>query len=309
MSEFDRSGGIAGKKRQALGKGLSSLLGMEPEDSSGAFSKFVDKPIKQGLTELKLEQIEPNPSQPRKFFDDKMLQELASSIEVEGVIQPIIVAKTEEPGKYTIIAGERRWRASKLANKATIPVIIKEGSDEQLMRLALIENIQRADLNIIEEAEAYQSLINDFGLTQENCAQKVGKDRTTVTNALRLLILPAQVRDDLIEGTLTNGHARALLALESPKKILEARHLIVKKKLNVRQTEALVKALKTSTANDTIASTSKRIDADLNYVADNLRNKLKTKVRIAGSGQRGKIEISYFSAAELDRVVQLIGKS
>ena len=234
-------------KRNSLGKGLGSLLGLDNDDEGR--SPFIDNEVlktvhtqQQMVMTIPLDAIEANPDQPRKIFDDDELLELSASIEVQGVIQPIIVSKSEKQGRYIIVAGERRWRASQLAGKETIPAIIRDGSDEELMRIALIENIQRADLNVIEEAQAYDSLIKDFGLTQEACAKKVGKDRATVSNTLRLLSLPPQIQDDLLERRITMGHGRALLSLGSNKKIMKARDLVLDRELSVRETEKLVKA-------------------------------------------------------------------
>jgi ParB family transcriptional regulator, chromosome partitioning protein len=282
-------------KDKALGKGFQTLLGMDKEQGSGVDASRV--------IEVSVNDISPNPHQPRKFFNDEELESLKNSIEVDGVIQPIIVSR-KEGGGYTLIAGERRWRATKLLGKTTIPAIVKNHEPDAMLRIALIENIQRADLNIIEEAEAYGSLINDFGLSQEQCAAKVGKDRTTVTNALRMLTLPNEIKDDLVEKRLSPGHARSLLSLEDKASILKARDVVVKKKMNVRQTEMLCKRLKSKPA----ASAQEQVcDADLDHIAEALRAHLRTKVKIAGNSKKGKIEVSYFSAAELERISSLLG--
>ena len=193
-----------------------------------------------------------------------------------------------------------------MAGLEKIPAIIREPmTDQEQLRVALIENIQRQDLNVVEEAEAYQSLIDDFGLTQEQCAEKVGKERSTVANILRILLLPKEVRDDLVESRLTMGHGRALLSLEDRKLILRARDIIIKKGLNVRQAEQLVKNYKSNAANPGGASIKDA--ADLEYLAESLRATLKTKVKISGSGAKGKIEISYFSSSELERLLSMLG--
>ena len=300
-------------KRGALGKGISSLLG-DVERAAGIPSattssqKNIDKSkiLEAEVIRLEVDRIDPNPNQPRKIFDELALKELAASLKVDGLLQPIVVTKSEVPGRYTIIAGERRYRASKQAGFKTIPVIVKEGASEEMLRLALIENIQRADLNVIEEAEAFASLIKDFGLTQEQCADRVGKDRTTVTNALRLLGLPKEIQDDIMDGRLSMGHGRCLLSLEEKKYMLRARDLVVKKGLNVRQTEQLCKTFKNDKAAPKIDEETAK-DADLNYVTEGLRTYLHTKVKLAGTPQRGRIEISYFSAAELERILKLMG--
>lgn len=304
-------------KKPALGKGLNSLLGLN--DQSAASPKSPTAKVvggSGGASEIKVppenlirrispDDIEPNPHQPRKVFNQDELLELANSLKVDGIVQPLIVAKSDRPNKYVLIAGERRWRASKLAGLGQIPVIVKDVTSDDMLRIALIENIQRADLNALEEAQAYASLINDFGLTQEQCAKKVGKDRVTVTNFLRLLTLPKEVQDDLLENRLTMGHGRALLSLEDKRLILRARDIVVKKKLSVRQTEQLCKRMKTGDPQKPGATA--KTAADLEYLAENLRSHLRTKVKFSGTGARGRIEISYFSAAELERVLTLIG--
>ncbi len=301
-------------RKPALGKGFNSLLGGIVDekgelDMASVTGERLDRVT--AVLKVRVEDIEPNPHQPRKIFDDEALESLANSIREDGVVQPIIVTRGQKPGKYILVAGERRWRASKKAGLDTVPAILKDGSDDAMLRVALIENIQRADLTIIEEAEAYQSLINDFGLSQEQCAKRVGKDRSTVTNALRLLNLPREIQDDLLEKKLTMGHGRALLSLEDKKLMLRTRDIVVKKELNVRQTEQLCKRFKTVGSEDadklsTDSSTGNQ-DADLEYLADSLRNHLRTKVRLVGSSGRGRIEISYFSAAELERLMQILG--
>jgi ParB family chromosome partitioning protein len=301
-------------KRGALGKGISSLLGdiERPTAGSGSITGAVARPperskiLEAEVVRLDINHIDPNPHQPRKIFDETALNELAASLKLDGLLQPIVVAKSEVDGRYIIIAGERRYRASKQAGFTSIPAIVKEGASDEMLRLALIENIQRADLNVIEEAEAYAALIKDFGLTQEQCADRVGKDRTTVTNTLRLLSLPREIQDDIMDGRLTMGHGRCLLSLEEKKYMLRARDIVIKKGLNVRQTEQLCKTFKTDKGAPK-AEGSISEDADLAYVTEGLRTYLHTKVKLAGSPQRGRIEISFFSAGELERILKLIG--
>jgi ParB family chromosome partitioning protein len=292
-------------KKGGLGKGLNSLLGLSDLPSEEVVQKKSTLGINQSIIKtINPWEIEPNPQQPRKIFDSEKLRDLSESIKVNGLLQPLLVSKPAESEKYILIAGERRWRASKMAGLSTVPVVVKEVASDDMLRLALIENIQRHDLNIIEEAEAYASLINDYGLTQEECAKRVGKDRTTVTNALRILTLPKEILDDLLEDRLSMGHSRCLLALPDKKTILKARDIIIKKNLSVRQAEQLVKRIKSqgfATKKDKEA-----FNPDLEYWAESLRSKLKTKVRLAGSGSRGKIEISYFSGSELERIVNLL---
>ena len=300
-------------KRPPLGKGITSLLGNFDVEAStavgvtrqGAEATESEK-LKFAVVEIPTDSIEVNPHQPRRIFKDQELQSLAASIRVDGVIQPVTVTPGSGAGRYMLIAGERRLRASRLAGLEKIPAIIREPmTDQEQLRVALIENIQRQDLNVLEEAEAYQSLIEDFGLTQEQCAEKVGKERSTVANILRILLLPKEVRDDLVENRLTMGHGRALLALEDRKLILRARDIIIKKGLNVRQAEQLVKSYKSPTS-----PSSGRLGkdvADLEYLAEALRATLKTKVKISGTGGKGKIEVSYFSASELERLLGMLG--
>jgi ParB family transcriptional regulator, chromosome partitioning protein len=300
-------------KRPPLGKGITSLLGSFDADAAsaaplvrqGAQSDVVAKQT-LGVVEISLDSIEVNPHQPRRIFKDQDLLSLAASIKVDGVIQPVTVIAGPNAGRYVLIAGERRLRASKLAGREKIPAIIREPmTDQEQLRVALIENIQRQDLNVVEEAEAYHSLIEDFGLTQEQCAEKVGKERSTVANILRILLLPKEVRDDLVEGRLTMGHGRALLSLEDRKLILRARDIIIKKSLNVRQSEQLVKNYKLNPNEQPGRGTQDA--ADLEYLADGLRAALKTKIKIAGNAGKGRIEISYFSSSELERLLGILG--
>ena len=304
-------------KRPSLGKGITSLLGGFDTDVSPVTraSQAQTGPGRQGaeagagklhVIEISQDMIEVNPHQPRRIFKEEELKSLAASITVDGVIQPITVTRTNIAGKYLLIAGERRLRASKIAGLSKIPAIIREPmTDQEQLRVALIENIQRQDLNVLEEAEAYQSLIEDFGLTQEQCAEKVGKERSTVANVLRILHLPKEVREDLVENRLTMGHGRALLSIEDRKLILRARDIIIKKGLNVRQTEQLVKNYKNQQQSP--GGRMGKDSADLEYLADSLRATLKTKVKISGNGGKGKIEVSYFSSAELERLLAVFG--
>lgn len=305
-------------RRGALGKGISSLLGDIGSDetvtsapnaaavSEGQKHSPVRRRLEAEVVRLDIATVDPNPQQPRKVFDAAALKELSESLKQDGLLQPIIVTRGEVDGRYVIIAGERRWRASKLAGFESIPAIIKEGVADDLLRLALIENIQRADLNIMEEAEAYASLIKDYGLTQEQCADRVGKDRSTVTNTLRLLVLPREIQDDILDGRLSMGHGRAILSLDDKKLMLRARDIVIKKSLSVRQTEQLCKTFKHP---KNAEGRQIKDEADLNYITESLRTYLHTKVRLAGNTSRGKIEISYFSAAELERILRAMGHS
>lgn len=256
----------------------------------------------QQLFLVALDKLEPGPYQPRLTFDDQQLQEMATSIKRDGVLQPIILTRKDD--RYSIVAGERRVRAAQLAGLKSVPALIKDLSAADMLRVALIENVQRSDLNAIEEATAYQVLINDFGLTQEQCAKQIGKDRSSVSNALRLLALPLEIKTDLMQRRLSMGHCRALLSLPSNVLMLEARQLILKKNLSVRQTELLCRSLPSKNKKNTSSSA-----AELDHLAEGLRTHLQTRVRVSGSGSKGRIEISYFSAAELDRILNLMGCS
>ena len=258
-------------------------------------------PAAQQVFLVALDKLEPGPYQPRLTFDDQQLQEMAASIRRDGVLQPIILTRKDE--RYSIVAGERRVRAARIAGLKSVPAVIKDLSAADMLRVALIENLQRSDLNAIEEATAYQALINDFGFTQEQCANQIGKDRSTISNALRLLALPLEIKTDLRQRRLNMGHCRALLSLPSSALMLEARQLILKKNINVRQTELLCRSLPSKHKKNTSNV------AELDHLAEGLRTHLQTRVRVSGSGSKGRIEISYFSAAELDRILNLMGCS
>jgi ParB family chromosome partitioning protein len=252
-----------------------------------------------------IEELKPHGQQPRKTFNDEKMAELVASIREKGVIQPLIVRRAEE--HYQIIAGERRWRAAQKAGLREIPVVIQDVSEDWALEMALIENIQREDLNPIEEAAAYRNLMERFDLTQEEVAQRVGKDRSTVANALRVLRLPERVREDVIFGRLSMGHARALLALDGEADLLEARAQVVGKNLSVRETEALVKRIKN------FKESSKRTkpgggdpDPELVHLAERLQHSLGTQVKIVPRGKGGKIEISYFSPEDLGRLLEIL---
>lgn len=288
--DVEKGTSIKNQYFQNDGDGFKKNLGLS-EDSSSSL--------------VPVESIVPNPRQPRKVFDDRFLKELASSIKNEGVIQPIVVSRDSLEGRFVLIAGERRWRAAQIAGLKRVPVVIREASDKNLLKLALIENIQRQDLNIIEEAEAYRMLISDEGITQEECADLVGRDRTTVANFLRMLNLPREIQDDVSVGRLTMGHGKALLGLDQPKQILKCREMILKRGLNVRQTEQLVQSLRRGSGGSVRGGTKE--DPDLDYLAEMLRSFFQTKIKIAGKPSKGKIEISYFSTSELERILKLMG--
>ena len=263
--------------------------------------KIVEKPVEQTL---KLNLIEPNNEQPRKNFDEESLQELADSIKQYGILQPLIVQK--KGNHYEIIAGERRWRAAKLAGITDVPVLIREYDKQQTMEIALIENVQRADLNPIEEAQAFQQLIQEFHLTQEEIANRVSKNRATITNSMRLLKLDVRVQDMLADGKISSGHARALLGLEEGERQYQVAVKIIEEKLSVRDVEKLVKMMNRPPKEK---KPEKGPDIDLIYrqVEDKLKSIMGTKVVINQKDKnKGRIEIEYYSQEELERLIELM---
>lgn len=283
-------------KAKGLGQGVSLLFG---EDE-----------VTEKYFECNIEDIVPNKYQPRTYFNEDDLLELSDSIREKGIIQPLVVTNNGED-TYGLIAGERRLRASKLAGLTHVPVVLLEVDNEDaLLELALIENVQRTDLNPIEEAEAYRKLIDKFGYTQEETAQRVGKKRSTITNMLRLLKLPNSIQNDVSHGLLSEGHGRALVKLvDDPVKMHQIRDMIVKNGLSVRQTEKTIK--KTVSVKTTIKRSDEHIDDQipssyLKALTTQLTNKLNSKVAINQNGSRGKIEIEYYSLDDLDRVTSML---
>lgn len=270
--------------KHGLGRGLGALL--SPVAPEG-----------EHFQEILVEAILPNPNQPRKSFDSNNLEELAASMRQSGVLQPVVVRP--HGAGYQLIVGERRWRAAKLAGLRTIPAVVREATDAECLELALIENLLREDLNPMEEAEAYQRLLAEFQWTQEELARRVGKDRSSIANCLRLLKLPQSIQDDLRAGRLTMGHARALLALDSPAEQLKLREQILAQAWSVRTTEEGVRRSR-------LPRRLPRRSAELQALEDSLRRALATRVRIVGNEQRGRIELAYASREELERLVELI---
>lgn len=271
-------------ERKVLGRGLEALI--PPGEGKG----FVEVPV---------EEISPNAFQPRKRFDDGKLKELAASMKAHGVLSPVILRQGKSG--YELVAGERRVRAAKLAGLKRVPALIREVSDAGMLELALIENIQREDLNPLEEAEVYRRLLEEFGLTQEELAERVGRDRSSIANTLRLLRLPKQIQEDLAEGVLTEGHARALLGLQRERDQLKARDQIVKDGLSVRATEALVKRLK-----EPRGLAGAKTDPNLQALEEDFQEALGTKVRIIKKGKGGVIKVEYYSQEDLERLYELI---
>jgi len=283
------------EKRPALGKGLSALIPDAPE------------PTRQGAIEVDIDLLSPNDRQPRVQMDDARLDELAQSIKENGVIQPILVQKIGD--LYRIIAGERRWRAAQRAGLLKVPIVVRDvpiDADRHLLQLALIENIQRENLNPVDEAAAYHRLADEFGLTHDQIAASVGKDRSSVANYVRLLKLAEEVRSDLAAGALTMGHARALLALPDHAAQCQAAREVISKSLSVRETEALVKRLASPTASRAGKAEAPSSDVHTRAAEERLRFALGTKVRIVRRGQGGHIEIAFGSEAELNRIYEQI---
>ncbi len=292
-----------GAKKARIGKGLDALI------PSGGVNKTTEKPSKiadkDGVVNVKISKVEPNREQPRKNFDEDALQELAESIKQFGVLQPILVQERDD--YYEIIAGERRWRAANIAGLKEVPVIIRNLTEQEIVEIALIENIQREDLNPIEEAQAYKRLLTEFNLKQDEVAERVSKSRTAVTNSMRLLKLSGDVQQMVIDEMISTGHARALLAIEDPEQQYILAQKVFDEKLSVRDIEKLVKNLgKTKVQKK---SKEKQLIAIYQEIEETLKGKLSTKVSIvAKENGAGKIEVEFFSHEELDRLMDIIMK-
>ena len=307
--------------KKGLGKGLGAIFGEDVISREEEEHKIRESARKRGTSDpgntaqedgtageqmVKVALIEPNQSQPRKKFDQEQMEELAESIKLHGVLQPLLVQKKD--GLYEIIAGERRWRAAKLAGLKEVPVVIRQYTPQESMEVALIENLQREDLNPIEEAKAYQRLIQEFGLKQEEIAAKVAKNRTTITNAMRLLKLDEGIQNMVIENVISSGHARALLGLEDPEMQLKAAKMIMEDKLSVRETERLVKRLiREAEEKDKPKKQEKNINFIYQHLEERMKTVMGTKVTIHNKDKnKGRIEIEYYSEAELERIVEMI---
>lgn len=308
-------------QKPVLGKGLASLFpgansGNPPAGASAAGTPMISPPpLVQdaaardrhlGISVVTIDEIHANHFQPRRDFDEAALQELAQSIKVNGIIQPLVVRKNSK-GDYELIAGERRWRAARMAGLKQVPIVIRKSTDRETLELALVENIQRQNLNCIDEALAYFQLIEDFSLTQEEVADRVGKDRATVANYLRLLRLPEVIIDDLRKQILSFGHGKALLALDDSELRLRARKQIIEKKLSVRETEALVESLKKGKEQGSSSDQDSTASPTLNRLTQLSRELARywaTQVDLKGDENRGKIVIHYSSRQELDRILE-----
>lgn len=307
-------------QKRGLGRGLASLIPTEPQqdinsettgtssgkltkknNSNGEVKEVVKEVIKEVEKTLKITELEPNSNQPRKFFEEDPLQELSDSIKEFGIIQPIVV--TPKNGYYEIIAGERRWRAARMAGLKEVPVIIRDYTEQEIVVISLIENIQRENLNPIEEAQAYQRLIQEFSLKQDEVAERVSKSRTAITNSMRLLKLCEPVQQMVIEDKLSSGHARTLLSIEDPELQYEIACKVFDESLSVRQTEALVKKM-----NSTPKQKKQPEELEYKYLYTDTEERLKeilgSKVSIkAKNNEKGKIEIEYYSSEELEALV------
>lgn len=281
--------------RRALGRGLSALLSDKPATAS------------EEMVEIDLDLIEPNNFQPRTSFDEERLEQLAQSIRANGIIQPLLVRRLSTD-RYQLVAGERRWRAAQRAGLYRVPCVVKEIPEDKMLELALIENIQRQELNAIEEAHAYKRLIETLGLTQEMVAQRVGRDRTFITNYLRLLRLPEDIQRMVEVEQLTMGHARALLGVDEPEIQRKLAKEVSEKSLSVRQTERAIKRIVEGEETETVANTTIKEDPNFRAAEDKLRRKLSSKVHILVNQKSngGKIEIDFFDDNDLNRIYEII---
>ncbi len=281
-------------RKRSLGRGLDSLIPKDQEAES------------ENYRMVKVDLIKPNASQPRKRFEENSLKELAASVRESGILQPLIVR--ESGGGFEIVAGERRWRAAQIAKLETLPVLVRAATDREVAELMLIENIQREDLNPLEEAEAYEKLINRFELTHEEVSKKTGKTRSVVTNHLRLLRLSENAKEALVSGTITMGHARALLAAKSTQEMDSLLKEVLEKDLTVRKTEQMARNRAGSTESQPKARLKKEEKEDVftKELSERLSEKFSTKVSVIKGGKKGKIEIEYYSPEELDRIIGML---
>jgi ParB family chromosome partitioning protein len=293
-------------KRRALGKGLESLLPSRPAPATVPVIAAVAEPTGKPL-EIPLDHIERNPFQTRTRFDEAQLTELTQSIAASGVVQPIVVRPLSE-GRYQLITGERRWLASRKAGKATVPAIVRQASDEQTLEMTIVENLQRADLNPMEQARAYQRLSHDFKMTQEQMATRTGKERASVANFLRLLRLPEPVQHKVESGDLSFGHARTLLALDSPESITAAAQKVMALSLSVRQTESYVQGLINPEAKPKKeAKPAQPEDPNVREAQDRLQRTLGLKVHIEDKKGKGRVIIEYSGLEDFDSILTALG--
>lgn len=281
------------ERKSGLGRGLDALI--QSQVAAGGSGSVRD---------IEIDAIEPNPYQPRSELSPEALEALAASIREHGVIQAIVVARAEGPAPFQLVAGERRWRAARLAGLTTIPAVIRESTPREMLELALVENVQRDDLSVIEEAQAYQQLINEFGLTQAEVAQRVGKSRVTITNALRILQAPEEIKEAVMSGQISEGHARALLGLDGAIRQTAALRIVITRDLSVRQTEQLVREWLAGGSSERRQPTEP--PATVRRLEDAFRRALGTKVELQRGRRGGRVVIHYFSDEELDGIYQRI---
>jgi ParB family chromosome partitioning protein len=282
---------------KALGRGLESLLQTSAPPAAVAG---------EAVTKLPLDKIRPNRYQARVHFDETKLQELSESIRNHGLAQPLLVAPSAVPGEYELIAGERRWRASQMAGLKEVASIVRQVNEKERFQLSLIENIQRENLNAIEEAKAYKRLAEEFTLTQEDLARVLGKDRSVVANLTRLLTLPEEIQDAIAQGVISSGHGKILAGIDDTAKQRQLAEQILREKLTVREVETIAADWK-SVASD-VKKKGKKVEAELLALAEELQRRFGTKVRIVGKPKKGRIEFHYYSLKELERIVQLLKK-
>jgi ParB family chromosome partitioning protein len=282
------------KKRQVLGKGLDALIPAETFEETAP----------SGYLECDIDLIHPNRYQPRSRFNEDDMRDLADSIRAQGIIQPLLVTRSEDG--YELVAGERRLRAARMAGLKKVPTVVKEVADSDLLEMSLVENIQRDDLNAMEEADAYHRLTTEFGLTQEQAAQRVGKSRSTVANFLRLRQLPGEIKASIVEKKLSMGHARALLGLETTAQQQAAWRMVMAKKLSVRETERLVSRMQKQSAAPPARGPRAPLEKYLRDIADDLSHHFGTRVEIKRRGKKGKVQIEFYSDDDLNRLIELL---
>lgn len=293
---------MAAPKNRGLGKGLEALFSNSEIDAQEISVTKKEESEEKGISFININEIKPNQNQPRKSFNEEKLEELAASIIENGLIQPVILRKADKG--YEIVAGERRWRACRKAGLKEIPCIIREFTDEQNMLIAIIENMQREDLNPIEEAEGLNQMIVNFGMTQEQVSKSVGKSRPYITNALRLLKLPSEIREMLLANQLSAGHARAIAGISDTEKQIQLAEYAIKEGLSVREIEKIIK--EENAPKKKISRKKAEKSADVRKVEDDLKQIMGTKVNLNQSGKKGKIEIEYYSRDELERLIEML---
>lgn len=293
---------MAAPKNRGLGKGLEALFSNSEIDTQEISVTKKEESEEKGISFININEIKPNQNQPRKSFNEEKLEELAASIIENGLIQPVILRKADKG--YEIVAGERRWRACRKAGLKEIPCIIREFTDEQNMLIAIIENMQREDLNPVEEAEGLNQMIVNFGMTQEQVSKSVGKSRPYITNALRLLKLPSEIREMLLANQLSAGHARAIAGISDTEKQIQLAEYAIKEGLSVREIEKIIK--EENASKKKISRKKAEKSADVRKVEDDLKQIMGTKVNLNQSGKKGKIEIEYYSRDELERLIEML---